>query len=382
MKLDNFKELLIKKTADKSMANLVKFIREDVLIDMVLESLEKMADSNNKGSSPNHAVLHYGTEMDPQHDPNLIHDALSHHVSHYKSAIDNGNQKIANQHARKIFDIVDMSRRLEDHSNGKLKVSAVPVQPWERHTKSDTFGQKMDRLKSAKNAGQQLSPKDEEWLSDNPVTRGKKNSDQFINDTKGWGYTDSDFSFLQKAPHSDKTSLNEVRKTGHAGAYPLEHIAVNGKYVDVEPIEQQDTFKSHPFDSHPIMSHYSVSPKNRTPEKDAEYRKQYEDFQSSPELDGFFSSQEARESKDPQAFSQRGSSKSQPVHKQVDPVDMSSLPAQTKDSATQPVLARKVPKQAAPNSGGTLSREARQAILDKLSPQSAEEFKRLFPDEE
>src|SRR6478736_550669 len=130
MKLDSFKELLIKKAEDNdNLKLLIKYMREDYLVDHVVESLEKMAAIYSK-KNPNHAVLHFGTHMDPGTEPEMIHDALSHHASHYKSALDSGNKALADQHMRKIFEINHMADKLtrnglEDHSLGKLKVEAI-----------------------------------------------------------------------------------------------------------------------------------------------------------------------------------------------------------------------------------------------------------------
>jgi hypothetical protein len=228
MRLESFRELLVKKSQDVSLQNIVRFMHDDVLAEFIIESLEKMARSSHKGDAANFAIRDFGTEMDPAHEPSMIHDALSHHVSHYKSALNNGNQGLANQHAKQVFRIMDLADQAQKHSHGKLQVDAVPPQPWERNAKAETFGDRIAKLKTAQENGEPLSEKEQKWISDNPVTRGDKKPDQFITDTKSWRHRGNDFTFLQQAPHQSYSA--EIRRHGHDNAYPMEHIKINGKY--------------------------------------------------------------------------------------------------------------------------------------------------------
>ena len=81
MKLKGFKELLAKKTDDPFLLNTLEYIQDDQLLVHVVESLEKMARSKHRGDAANLALRDFGVEMDPEHEPNMIHDALSHHAS-------------------------------------------------------------------------------------------------------------------------------------------------------------------------------------------------------------------------------------------------------------------------------------------------------------
>jgi hypothetical protein len=302
MKLDSFRELLLKKAGDPELESLVSFVKEDVLADLVIESLEKMARSKHKGDSANVPIRDFGVEMDPETEPAMLHDALSHHASHYKAAVKAGRDDLANQHAKQIFRLVDMGDQAGKHSQGKLHVEAVSPHPWERNAKTRQFTD-----------------------SDGPVLAGNKKPGQFVTDTKGWRYRGSDYSFLKQAPHG--SYANEVRKHGHLGAYPMEHIKVNGKHVDIQDIAPEDLkgYEEHPFDKHPVMDHFEHPSSKRTPELDAQWRQQHQDYAGSPHMDAYFDRQSKMEQANPEAYAQRGSKPSAPAHAAVDPLDVKSI---------------------------------------------------------
>lgn len=280
MKLDNFKELLIKRTQeDSSLQLLIKYMRDDYLLEHVMESLEKMATSYSK-KNPNHAVMHFGTHMDKETEPNMIHDALSHHASQYKAALKEGKKDLANKHMGQIFKMMQMSNKLtrnglNDHSGGKLNIEAVDPKPWERSG------------------------------YDKKNEQGK-----FTTDTKGWSRSGSDYSkWLNSEPHEAYNKETDVH--GHKGAYPLEEMKVNGKYIDIDSNAKAEKYTPHEFDSHPIMSHFDTPPAEHSSDKHEQYLKAHEDFQDSPHINSYFDRQEAM---DPQAAAARGSVKASPVH--------------------------------------------------------------------
>ena len=126
MKLDNFKELLAKKASgNENLQLLIKYMKEDMLAEHVIESLSKMAEID-QGRSSNDAVIHFGSRMEPDMEADMIYDALSHHASHYKAALNAGNEKLADSHMKKLFNIMYLARKFKDkytdHSGGKLKI--------------------------------------------------------------------------------------------------------------------------------------------------------------------------------------------------------------------------------------------------------------------
>ena len=330
MLLDSFRELLIKKSQDVSLQNLIRFLKKDVLIDLVTESLEKMAGAAHKGRAANFAIKDFGAEMDPAHEPAMIRDALSHHASNYKAALKGGNNSVANKHAKQIFRIMDLAEQTQPHSRGKLKVKAVYTQPWERNTKTN------------------------QYTADDPkVKEGSAKVGKFKTKTKGWRYRSNNYSFLQQAPHA--SYAQEVRRHEHNNAYPMEEISINGKHINVDDVETPTSYKPHRFDSHPIMSHFEEPAGDRTLERDKEYLAARNKFNDPAEMGKYFAAQEERAKANPIADSTRGNTRSLPVHKQVDPLDIS----RESDKAGQPAQAQ----QAAP---GIIRRPAKTDVSKQV----------------
>ena len=273
--LKSFKELLLRKTDNESLRTLIKMAAEEVLVDQLLESLEKLEKTKSKGSHANKAVRDFGTEMNPSVEPSLIREALGHHASRYKAALSSGDKKTANDHASQFFNILEMAHLAQPHSEGKLQVDSVSIKPWERTHPSnmETFAEKMAR--------------DPEYAKNNPVTRGKKQPHQYVNDTVGFSFQPkgNDWSFLQNDPH-DSYYKRETKKHGHIGSYPMEHTKINGKYLPIEDVENiYDGKKNHPMDHHPILSHYTEPNDERTPEREQQYLDQRQAYHnSSPHL--------------------------------------------------------------------------------------------------
>jgi hypothetical protein len=294
MKLDSFRQLLIKRAVDPQVELMVKLLDDHYLCDMVVESLEKMARAKSKGSMANFAVRHLGTEMDPETEPSMIHDSLSHHASRYKAALENGRKDLANKHAAQIFKTVDLADQMQMHSHGKLHVEAVSPHAWERNAKTSTF-----------------------TADSGPVQAGRKKVGQFVNDTKGWRYRGKDYGFLQQEPHPSYEK--ETRIHGHTGPYPIEHIRINGKHLHIDDIGKDDLkgFESHPFDHHPIMEHFEQSAAKRSPDRDKEYVQAHEAYQDSNHVGNFFDKHEQLAASNPEGYAQRGSQPSNPVHSSV-----------------------------------------------------------------
>lgn len=268
MKLDSFRELLVKKSeGDSSLQSLLQFVGEGALADIVVESLEKMARAKHKGDAANLAIRDFGLEMDPHLEPTMIHDALSHHASRYKAGLkhlkDNPNDSdmkdVVNHHAGQVYKLVNMAEKTQKHTDGKLSISAPSPHAWERNIKPDQF--------------------DEE---SGPVKAGKKKVGQFVTDTKGWNYSGhkgNKYEFLTHPPHESYKA--EAEKQGWNGPYPMEQIKVNDKHLHVDDNVDAESLKgkeAHHFDSHPIMDHYKMSPGKRTVEHDDDYKAKHDEF--------------------------------------------------------------------------------------------------------
>src|ERR1700688_1004334 len=88
MELKSFREILLKKAEGNSyLETLIKYAKDELIAEEVLEALQKMAEpSAAMGRGANHAVTSYGAGMKPIHVEQL-RDALGHHISHYKGAL-------------------------------------------------------------------------------------------------------------------------------------------------------------------------------------------------------------------------------------------------------------------------------------------------------
>jgi len=309
MKLDNFKELLLKKSENnKGLQVLIKHIKDDYLLDYVVESLEKMAQAFSK-KNPNAALLDFGANMDEHTEPDMFRDALSHHASHYKAALKDNNKPLANKHAHQIFKMMHMADKLtrdglNDHSNNKLRVEAVHPMPWERSAYTTTNDQ------------------------------GK-----FKTDTKGWAAhtrgSNPSYDFLSGAPH--EAYKKEVKTHGHNKAYPLEHMKVNDEYINVEDIKSPGKFEPHSFDKHPIMSNFTRSPKDHDSMKQDDYLKQLDGFNST-DMNSYYDMAEAK------GKNIKNKGMSAPVHGDIAGLDLTDSHQPQKAEAVSPE--QKLPDQA------------------------------------
>jgi len=318
MQLSSFKQILLKKS-DPYVASLIKHMKDEFFAELVIESLEKMAFQKDRKRSENGAVKALGSFVTQEHTPDesgesdsptkeMLYDNLSHHISHYKNAIDKGDQETANQHARKIFDNLHLSKKLDQSTGGSLGLVLADVRPWERNK----FTSRVTEPKANKKVG------------------------DFATDTRGFDYRGKDFSFLQQPPHESHTkeiksnnSDPQFEGQDFRHGYPLEHIKMGGKYVDVQPVsEDTKGFKPHFFDEHPIFQHFNDPPKNRTAEQDLKFIKDHEGFVNK-HADNFADYREKMETERPS----RGSAKGESVHGQhPTPLNLES-PGQSVSSA-------------------------------------------------
>lgn len=337
MELNNFKELLLKKSIDdKNLQTLIKYMKDDYLVDHVIESLAKMADAKAR-TNPNDAVIHWGRSLGEDDNLNKHHmyDTLSHHASQYKAALKAAKEnpagsaaatKIADQHMAKIFKMVHMTRKLQDgetdHSGGHLSIDAVDPKPWE--SAKENMGARTD--------------------------------------TKGWGFSRSkpNFDHLRKAPGLGNKGRNEYKKEltnhGHTGAYPLEEMKVNGKHIHIDDDAKfEGKFESHAFDNHPIFNHYSRPHKNFSSSDMERYHSDHDkyhedDSHGDQAAEGFFS----RDPKDQEA---RGKSKSSAVHDEVDRLELPDSPSRSATSLPDkvPPLKPKTIRRQAPSTAEGLA---------------------------
>ncbi len=107
VELKSFRELLLKKAdGNPTLQTIIDVMKDDLIANKVIESLEKMARPQaSMGRSANAAVTAFGNQMKNK-DVEMMRDALSHHVSHYKSALKNGQREIADKHLNQIIPLM------------------------------------------------------------------------------------------------------------------------------------------------------------------------------------------------------------------------------------------------------------------------------------
>jgi hypothetical protein len=222
--------------------------------------------------------------MDEHTEGDMFHDALSHHASRYKAALNSDNKPLANKHMHQIFKMMHMADKLtrdglNDHSNGKLRVEAVHPVPWERSAYTSMNDQ------------------------------GK-----FKTDTKGWAAhtrgSTPNYEYLMGAPH--EAYKKEVKTHGHSKAYPIEHMKVNDRHVHIDDIDGYKDYEDHPFDSHPIMNNFLRSPKDHDSLRHEDYLGALDSFHNET-ANKYWDTVESRGD----AHGLRGKAISGPIHKDI-----------------------------------------------------------------
>ncbi len=284
---DSFRAILSKKTDSNELLELIKSVPAS-FFEKYIEILEK-ARSRHKGLQANFPVRDFGVEMDPELEPEMIRDAIGHHVSHYKASLARGNEHLANKHAKQAMTLMNLADTVQDHSHGKLNIDYIPTHPWERNKYQSKYDDTHEKVKT-----------------------GKAKPGDWVTIVKGLNYSKlgNDYSFLRQNPHPYYDS--ETNRHGHKGPYPFEQVRINGKYIHVEDLDpsKKKDYEPHPFDSHPIVEQFADNPKNRTPEHDQKYalaRDQWHD--KLPHINKYFDKVEKR-----QGDAHLGLKSSPPVH--------------------------------------------------------------------
>ena len=142
MELNSFRELLLKKASnDPILQSIIDVMKDELIAQKVLESLEKMARPQaSMGRSANAAVTAFGNQLKNK-DIEMMRDALAHHVNHYRSALQHGKRDVADQHLNKIIPMMHLAARAGAHSGGLL---------WYRDWETDRKSTRLNSSHSAK----------------------------------------------------------------------------------------------------------------------------------------------------------------------------------------------------------------------------------------
>jgi len=188
-----------------------------------------------KGHANSDRVTHFARNELPELKDHL-YDALSHHLSGYYHHLKKNDTKNADRHMRYFHQYMDLAERLANENPTHMKVD-VPADPqhWEQNAKVKEDG--------------------------SPTNSA----------LHGWRLNQADYSHIRKPPHAKFTQ--RIQAHGHNGAYPLERIKINGKFLDVDPefdgepsskrahSNEAASINHHGMDHHPMMKHYTVNRK-------------------------------------------------------------------------------------------------------------------------
>ncbi len=324
MELNSFKELLLKKAeGNDNLSTLIRFISNEALAEEIIESLEKMAA--HKGDKANSAITSWAGSATGA-DVNMLHDALSHHLSKFAAAnkarppkVTDVTKKIsmtsheggqhtkempfdtkhtemdpvAGQHLERAMHLADLAARASKHSLGKLNFDHVPTHAWEMNETS--AHQRVNQH------GQKKYADDQQGLKRRLQNKDSKDPQKRF----------TNYGYLMMNPHDSYANKGKLR--GHQGQYPFEEMKVNDKHVHIDQdTPASDKYEPHPFDSHPLFGKegkdaaWERSESNRSDADREKYAQALSSWHEHPHFDKWLGDQEALETKDPKAYAERG----------------------------------------------------------------------------
>ena len=341
MELKGFRELLLKKASDNpALQTILDVIKDEILADKIIESLEKMARPQaSMGRSANAAITAFGNQMKNK-DVEMMRDALAHHINHYRAALKAGKRDVADQHLNKIIPMMHLAARSASHSGGQLGLDYVPVEPWETNYTTTERRPETGKLKEGtKGLRRRL----------NSVGRDKNPRSV------------PDYRYLEMAPHEGHA---DTKKSPHKGGYPFEEIQLGNPakidakeaYLHLHDVDPQDKFVPHPFDAHPVHSFAEEKQDSLTPEQMEDFANQSSNWHTSEHNTKWMQDLKNAHAKDPEAFKSRGKVKPghhfEGIELQPQPhagkpaVDMAALPPELAAKFSNKAPA--APAQAAP----------------------------------
>ncbi len=297
MELKGFRELLLKKAAnDPTLQTIIDVMKDELIAEKVIESLEKMARPQaSMGRSANAAVTAFGNQLKNK-DVEMMRDALAHHINHYRSALQHGKRDIADQHLEKIIPMMHLAARAGAHSNGQLGLDYIPLEPWESNYTTTERRPETGKLKEGtKGLRRRL----------NSASRDKNPRSV------------PDYRYLEMAPHEEHA---DTKKSPHKGGYPFEEIQLGNPakidakeaYLHLHDVGPQDGFVAHPFDEHPIHEVAEHKQDSMTPEHMEEFAQKMQAWHGSEHNAKWMEGVKQLHAQDPEAFKARG--KTKPKH--------------------------------------------------------------------
>lgn len=331
MELKSFRQLLLKKAADNiTLQTLIDVMKDELIADKVIESLEKMAKPQaSMGRGANAGVTAYGNQLKNK-DVEQMRDALSHHVNHYKSALKNDQRDIADQHLNRIVPMMHLAGRAAAHSNGQLGLDYAPLEPWETNYTTTERRPETGKLKE-----------------------GTKGLRRRLNSTSRDKNPRSvpDYRYLEMPPHEGHA---DSAKSPHKGGYPFEDIQLGSPakidakeaYLHSQDVGRQDAFVPHPFDEHPIHSMAEQSQDDLSPAAMEDFANNMQNWHGTEHNKKWLEGVKRLHAADPQAFASRG--KVKPAHhfEGMPLLDQPHAGTKVDTASLPPELQNKAPQQA------------------------------------
>lgn len=230
-----FRELLLRKSSDVS--SILENLSDEQLTELVAERLEKMA----RPVSLNASLRDFYDHLTPR-DTMALRAAMGHHASHYKHFLDKGDTKNANKHAEQFMKLGHIAHKMNEFGkgDGKFDFDAPPIQAWQRNAAEKPGDVFYDKTRGG--------PDVPGW---NAHSSNKRQSGPDRDNHHLW---------LGEPPHSQyhhRLLANPGKDANgdpeyHDSAYPMEHVKINGKYINVSPVtDEPASYREHIFDKHP-----------------------------------------------------------------------------------------------------------------------------------
>lgn len=334
MELKSFKEVLLKKAeGNPYLQTLIKYAKDDLLAEEVIESLLKMAEpSAAMGRGANSALTSFAGHMDNS-DVEQMRDALGHHVSHYRGALKAHHaatdpqakaklRGVADQHLNRIVPLMHLAGRAGKHSGGKMTLDYHTTTPWESNYTTLERRPETSKLKEGtKDLARRPSHKASREKNPRAVP---------------------DYRYLEMAPHGEHPTSSRMP---HKGGYPFEDIQLGSPakrdagqaYLPFEDIKDKQDYTPHPFDEHPIHSVSDQAEHDLSPEQKEKFINDLAAWKTGDKHKAWLADQKARFQKDPAAYKARGTTK--PGH-HYEGIPLSEQPEHARAKAAAPAAAQ------------------------------------------
>jgi hypothetical protein len=311
MGLNSFKELLLKKAEDNASVYLfLNSMNEDLLIDTIIESLEK---NENSGTNANAALTKWANDL-TNSDVSRVRDAVSHHVSHYKAALKAGNREVADKHLEALIPLMHGIDKAYKHSNGKIKLKYPSMRPWEmNYTRPETRAEAYQSGLTSK--PHKKGDADEPKEGTQGLNRRTVNTPRSKNP-----FAVPDYRYLEMKPHP-KTETVKKKKGYHDAkkrdsGYPFEEIQIDnplninsGKgfiHID-DDLVSPNKFVSHVVDEHPVIKSDPKTTQANIAGQEDKFSQDMSNWSTHPLHADHKQSIKDAHAKDPIAYASRGS---------------------------------------------------------------------------